>query len=484
MYSHDEIYTSLRAAGYTGSDVIDRIWDGKVHERDELLIFLQPAEDKTVIDTVDILARSMPQMSPLYFAASHYWMRLVGHSPAEMRWLAAIFSFLTIPAMYWFCLELFRSRRTAMISTALTALSPFSILLAHDARQYSLLALWILISCAIFLVALRRNKKADWLFYSFALMLGLYSHPVFALTMAAHGFYLLLSGKSRRDGRFGRFLLAGLVGFAAFIPWVLQIVSHWEIVLERLGWSASQNGLSLYIQNWLLIFSSPVFDMYLGPRNIIPYILRLPALLLIGFSLVFLAWRAPRRISVFLLVLFGFATLPFFLSDLLRGGILSIQGRYFVGTNMVILPIIGNLLAEKLPAGTGLRPSKWVAAAVIIIFAQIASDINIVRADNWWTKKHSWIEPQIGYVLNEAEGPVLIVNGLWPTDLGDVLAISLMVDDDVRFLLFPSTDRVEIPEKAPIYWFHETFEGFIDSDGGSEYQATEAVPYFLWRITP
>jgi len=115
--------------------------------------------------------------------------------------------------------------------------------------------------------------------------------------------------------------------------------------------------------------------------------------------------------------------------------------------------------------------------------AQIGSAFNIIWAENWWTKKHSWIDPQIGHALNQGSQPLLIVNGLWPTDLGDVLAISFMVNKDVKFMLFQTPTLVDLPKEfSNIYWFHQTYFDSIESESGKQYQATEVVPYFLWRI--
>jgi uncharacterized membrane protein len=483
MYSHDEVYTSLRAAGYTGSEVIDSIWDGRVKSRDDIRHFLEPSKDKNVFDTLSVIARSMPQLSPLYFISAHYWMRLVGSSPFAMRWLAALFSLLAIPGMYWLCLELFRSQKTALVSVMLISLSPYSILFAHDARQYSLWASVILLSSAAFMIAIRKNRMVDWVIYLVSVIVGFYSHMLFVLVVAAHGLYMIVIKETRLDGRFVRFLVASVLALLALTPWVYQILTHWNIVMERLGWSNSETSWSKYIQHWLIIFASPLIDLNLGSRNIVPYILRLPVLALAGYALYFVVASTPRRVWSFLLLLTSVTVLPLFLSDLFRGGILSIQGRYFMAASVAIIPVVAHLLVVKLSPAEKSMPLGWYLIAVLLLAAQLGSAINILQADNWWTKKHSWIDPQIGHVLNQDSHPLVVVNGLWPTDLGDVLAISFMVDQDVRFLLHQSPAAIELPVgTSNVYWFHQTYWDFIESENGKQYQATEVVPYFLWRI--
>lgn len=483
MYSHDEAYTSLRAAGYTGSEAIDNIWDGKINTRDDVRYFLSPSESKDVFDTLSVVARSEPQLSPLYFIFAHYWMRLIGSTPAAMRGLSAFFSLFAIPAMYWLGLELFNSKKIALISAALISLSPFSILLAQDARPYSLWASVTLLSSAAFLTAIRKNTIFNWGIYTLSIIIGIYSHLMFALVIIAQGLYLIVIKESRKEGRFVRYLIVSFLALISFTPWLYQIFIHWKNVLARLGWSNADVSWSRYIQNWLIIVASPVIDLYIGSRNIIPYILRIPVVLIVGYALFYLVVSTSKRIWVFLLLLIGVTALPLLLSDLFRGGTLSIQGRYFASANVAIILVITHLIVDKLSIPREKTPYHWYLITAFLIAAQLGSAFNILMAETWWNKKLSWINPQIVQVLNQDSHPLLIVCQPTPTDLGDVLALSAMVDQDVMFKLCQKPAIGELPSGfSNIYWFHETYKNFIYSENGRQYQATEVVPYFLWRI--
>ena len=483
IYSHDEAYTSLRAAGYTGSEAINAIWDGKVKTRDDIQLFLKPSGLKDVFDTISVVARSEPQLSPLYFIFAHYWMRWIGASPAAMRGLAALLSLFAIPGMYWLSLELFKSRRTALVSAALISLSPFGILFAQDARPYSLWASLALLSSAAFLAAIRKNKNFVWGIYSLSIIIGIYTHLMFALVVIAHGLYLVAVKESRLEGRFFRYLVASFLTLLAFTPWLYQIFIHWNNMIARIGWSNNEIPWLQYIQRWIMIFTSPFIDLYFSPRNIIPYILRLPVLLLMGYSVYFLVVKTPKRIWAFPLLLIGVSTLPFFLLDLFRGGILSTQGRYYVIDSVAIIPIIAFLLVDKLSVPRPNAQFKWYLITALLVAAQLGSAFNILWAETWWTKKLTWNDPQMGHVLNEASNPILIVDGLAPTDLGDILALSYEVDEDVEFMLYQKPTVVELPEDyTNIYWFHQTYKNLINSESGKQYEATEVVPYLLWHI--
>jgi uncharacterized membrane protein len=483
LYSHDEAYTSLRAAGYTGSEAIDVIWDGRVITRDDILYFLKPGGGKNVMDTISVIAISEPQLSPLYFIFAHHWMRLVGSSPAAMRGLSALLSLFAIPSMYWLGQELFKSRKTALLSAALISLSPYSILFAQDARPYSLWASLTVLSSAAILAAIRKNTKFAWGIYSLSLIIGIYSHQMFALVAIAHGLYMIMVKGTRQEGRFTCYLAASFIALLTFTPWLFQIFEHWDNMMARIGWANNGIPWLQYIQRWMMIFASPFVDLYLGSRNIIPYILRLPVLLLIGYALYFLIVSTSNRIWTFLLLLISVSALPFFLSDLFRGGILSTQGRYFVIASVAIIPVVAHLLVEKLSSPKENPFSRWYLLTALLLIAQLGSGTNILLAETWWTKRLTWNDPQVVHVLNQESHPLLVVYGLAPTDLGDILALSEMVDQDVCFRLYKKSASVELPTGfSNIYWFHQTYIHFFDSERGKQYRAMEVVPYLLWRI--
>lgn len=482
IFSHDEAYTSLRAAGYTGSEAIDVIWDGRTISKDEIQFFLTPKNDKNVFDTISVIARSEPQLSPLYFILAHYWMRWVGFSAAAMRGLAALLSLFAIVGMYRVTLELFESQKIARLSVIFIALSPFSILMAQDSRSYSLWASMTLLSSASFLIAIRKNEKITWVIYSLSVIVGLYSHIFFALVVIAHGLYLVTVREARLEGRFLRYLVTSIMALLAFTPWLLQIFTRWNFVISRIDVTNTQVSL-LHVQRWITIFASPFLDLYIGQRNVIPYVLRIPVLLLIGYALFVLVSSTHRRVWAFLLLLIGTTTLPLLLSDLFRGGILSIQGRYFVSANVTIIIVLAYLLVNKLSMHANRSRVTWYLITAFLFTAQISSAFNILFSETWWTKRLTYNDPAVGHVLNQDSQPLLIVYGLTPTDLGDVLALSYSVDEDVRFQLYQDTAVEELPEGfSNIYWFHQTYGDFISADGGKQYQPVEVVAYLLWRI--
>lgn len=483
LYSHDEAYTSLKSAGYTGKEFVEAVSNGKELTANDISRFLQPAKDRNVLDTINSIATSEPQLPPLYFVLAHYWMRIAGYTPADLRMLSALVSLLAIPGMYWLSQELFQSRRIALMSTGLISLAPFHILFAQDARPYSLFAVMILLSSSSFLIALRKERYLYWGMYSMSIIIGIYTHLFFALIVMAHAAYLLANQGTNIKGAFIRFLFASLLALLAFTPWLLQILIYFGPLTRGLAWVTQAVPFPLRIKGWTLIFASPFLDINLSLSNVVLVLLRLPVIILIGYAIVFLVTRTPRRVWSFLLLLVGFYTIPFFLWDFVRGGTLTIIGRYFVGLNVATIPIVAYLLADKIGVENEKKPLKWLLISSLLILSQIFSNFNSLGSETWWNKNLSWNRPKIVDILNQSDRPLLIMYGKSSTDIGDLLAFSLMVNKDVRFQMYLEPVVVELSgDYKDIYLYHLSNADFIKSNTGKLFETTEIVGGRLWQV--
>ncbi len=80
VYWHDEVYTSLRAAGYTRWEIDQELFQNKEVAIGTLQRFQQIKPGSTIADTVHSLAQEDPQHPPLYFAMARGWLKLFGSS--------------------------------------------------------------------------------------------------------------------------------------------------------------------------------------------------------------------------------------------------------------------------------------------------------------------------------------------------------------------------------------------------------------------
>ncbi len=205
VYWIDEVATSIRVAGYSFQEVAQTLYQGQPLTPETILRFVSPAPDRSVGEMLHSLGIEDSQHPPLYYFLTFFWMRLVGHSPAAMRSFSAILSVVAIPLLFWLCWELFASLPIALTAIALNAVSFMPISYAHEARQYSL---WIVILLLMQISLWRYGKtgsRGSLCGYVMASGMGLNTFPVTILVIFSHGLYLMLRDRAGFPQLFGTF---------------------------------------------------------------------------------------------------------------------------------------------------------------------------------------------------------------------------------------------------------------------------------------
>ncbi|HVY55961.1 MAG TPA: glycosyltransferase family 39 protein, partial [Thermodesulfobacteriota bacterium] len=87
---------------------------------------------------------------PLYYSILHCWVSLFGDSEFSVRFPSAIFGSLSILAIYAIGNLLF-GRKTGLIAALILATSVFHVWFSQEARAYTLLTLFTLLSFYYFL---------------------------------------------------------------------------------------------------------------------------------------------------------------------------------------------------------------------------------------------------------------------------------------------------------------------------------------------
>jgi uncharacterized membrane protein len=483
IYSHDETYASLRAAGFQKFDVLKSIRDGDDHTAQEIFKFMKPGEDKTITDTLFITAQSGPHQAPLFYLLAHYWMRIVGFTPMAMRALAALIGTLSIPAMYWFSRELFHSTRISLLSTALFALSPFHILFAQDARPYSLWTLSTLVSSAALLWAIKKNTISAWWLYASSIILGMYSHQLFSLVAVVHTCFFAIRFFIQRKRDYAGFLSAGLLAFLAYTPWLYMVITYWDRAVESMGWVTRQVSWSQYLRSWALIFSSPFLDLDFASGNLIPYLLRALVMVLIALSSLALLQHGPTQCKVFLLLMLIIPAGAFIVPDLLLGGVRSIGGRYFVPFNIAIVQIVAYWIAHQLDHADRTAFSKWVSLLGIVMAASISSNVNSFQADTWWNKELSRVTPQFLCEINQDQALLFVSTGQHGSTVGEVLQLGIGVDADVHFILPADSGGIEYTsDYEHVYWLANSSQEVQEISEKNGLRIREVLQNTLWKI--
>lgn len=469
VYWHDEVYTTMRAAGFTRLDIDNEIFQNQFLTVPDLQKFQQIKPDSTAADTIRSLAIEDPQHPPLYFLMARGWMHLFGNSTLASRVLPVLLSLLGLPLMYGLAIELFESRLVAWLSTVFLALSPFDILFAQTARQYSFLTTTVIASSWLLLRAMRLSTWQHWGWYTLSVAIGLYVHPFFTLTVAAQGGYVLLIaalGKLPRQvslegGRssqpqsqsqsqswsFSRFfsffqwrlLIAFLVSIVTalilYSPWIFVLSTNLQRASATTDWTRASVGLIYLSKLWELSFTSLFVDIDFGFDSPFTYLFRLPYFLIIIAAVYILCRRATRSAWLFVLSSMLVPFLMLALPDLVLGGKRSAVSRYLISC----YPAIQLAVAYSLTIGLNSGKAFWRWILGLLLTSSIISSWISLQAESWWNKDLSYLNADVAHVVNaaaEKTSPILFTDiGNDYTNTGDLISLSYKLNDNVRFFL-------------------------------------------------
>ncbi len=158
---------------------------------------------------------------PLYHIMLHYWMILFGTSEIAVRSMSLLFSVATIPIFYLLSREIL-PRGWSLVATTLIALSPFMLWYANEARMYTLLTFFAVLSQYFFIRILQ--GKQGWGGYALTAIIGVYTHYFFFFTLAAQGLFYILNRGAFKKGSLKKFILVAFGAAAAISPWVYYFV--------------------------------------------------------------------------------------------------------------------------------------------------------------------------------------------------------------------------------------------------------------------
>lgn len=462
LYWHDEAYTSIRAAGFTRQEIDNELFQNRIIPAPQLQKYQRIKPGSTEADTIRSLALEDPQHPPLYFLMARWWMQEFGSSLTASRSLPAILSLLSLPLMYALAQELFASNLAALLATALLALSPFDILFAQTARQYSLLTATVLGSSWLLLRAVRLRGWQNWVFYSLAIALGFYTHPFFSLTLIGHGVFIisywLFVKKTKLRGHVtnSQFFLAVTAALILYIPWIYVLATNLERASVTTDWTRVSPGWLYLVKLWTLSFTALFFDFDFGFDNIWTYLLRLPFLLLIAAAIYKICRRTSSSTWLFIVTSIFVPFLILALPDLILGGKRSAVSRYLISC----FPGVQLAVAYLLASNVKIQQRFWQVILALVFTASIASCTVSAFSDTWWSKDLSYFNAEVAKIINKEaianrsikDTIVISDRGNDFTNMGDLLSLSYLLDKDVRLMLMSQSPEIEMLNKysAPL----------------------------------
>jgi len=488
VYWGDEVYTSIRISGYTAGEVTEKIYTGQPLTLSDVTAYQRPNNNRGLEDTITALAGS-PEHTPLYYLLARYWVKWLGNpslyeNAKAYIWLirsfSAIISLLAFPCLYWLCWQLFHSHLIAGMALGLFAISPFQVLYAQEAREYSLWTVTILLSCVTFLRALKNNTALNWLAYTVSLTLSLYTCLFSIFIAIGHGIYLALLWLKQLKLPFPSYLIASLTSMVLFSPWGFVIYQNFTQLEENVAHlSQEKSDLPLF---WMLNLSRSFFDFNHGASAINPLSYAVVGMSL--YALYHLCRYCKREIWLFILTLIGVTGSSLILSDLIFGGIRSTIARYPIPCYLGILIAIAYLLTIQLK--TSLKKQKndaqWRRITIAFFAFGLLSCGISSQMEVWWNKSpfKTRQNPEIARIINLSTNPLLVSDA----SVERVLSLCYRLEDHVTLQLVLPQQPIPIDHhRGDIFLYQPSSQLREAIAMRSNQQIIPTEKNWLWQVT-
>lgn len=169
---------------------------------------------------------------PLYFALLASWVQLAGDSEFSMRLLSVFAGTVNLALVYALTREILRHRQQAsqvivpLLAVGLLALSDLEILVAQEARSYTVHLIWVQLSIFAYLRWLRTDARLWLVTWSLSTTLIVYTHYIGVFTPLTVGLHVILFLRGRK-------LLTAIGALALstvpFLPWLFGVMIPYQI---------------------------------------------------------------------------------------------------------------------------------------------------------------------------------------------------------------------------------------------------------------
>ncbi|HVB96533.1 MAG TPA: glycosyltransferase family 39 protein [Chloroflexota bacterium] len=284
----------------------------------------------------------------LYYLGLAGWIEVVGRGEFSMRFPSLLFGVLLTPSL----IALGRAmigRWGGIFAGALVAVNPYQIAESQNARNYAMVVSLSALASVLFVRALERRRRRDWIAYGVVMWLALNSHYDAALVLAAHVLYFggrwLWAARTGEEPAwrpiFRSWLTTTSVVSGLFVLWLLYA---WPALVAYHGYFPTPVGIDRVLARSLATFT---LGATVATRQ------AAPAFLLAAVGAIWLILRRPAA-AFFLLV---YTLLPIVAVGLLFFFRPMFDARYLI----VLAPGYLLLLAAGLD---GLRRAFWPLGVV------------------------------------------------------------------------------------------------------------------------
>lgn len=165
-------------------------------------------EATTILQTSGTLLQTIQSQiggthPPLFHMLMHFWIYLFGTAEPTIRAYALVFGVAAIPVAYWAGTAVY-DRKVGVVAAGILAISPYHIWYSQEARMYTMVMFFALLSVGTFSLGLETKKRRYWVAYAVFSAMGAFTQYLFLLLVIGQGIYYLLFEVIDREIRLGR----------------------------------------------------------------------------------------------------------------------------------------------------------------------------------------------------------------------------------------------------------------------------------------
>jgi uncharacterized membrane protein len=450
----DETHTGRAVAGSFWSEIIEDVFDGRVHSRDQILVHQFPRDGKTTLTTIRTLVWEDPRQTPLYFVLARAWVMTFGSSAAILRAFSAVLSILSLPLVFLLCRELFGRSLEGWIAIGLIAVSPLHFVYAQEARQYMLWVDLVLLAGWLQLLSLSRTQErgrpAWWWFvlYAGALGLALITHLLTVLVMAAQLLFVVVGERFRLTAVVWLTTCAQLVVALLFWPWAHSILAEAKH-RAWIPWAATDVGFAEWLRMVTGSYARPFFDIDICVANL-KYIDQAPGVFILAVALasvVLLVRFAPPRACLFLILLGSICSMPMVAVDLFSGGWRTVIIRYQFPAMIALQLCVAFGIAHLLMSGERRWRRVGTGTAVLLVTCGLYSGVLYGRAEVWWNKGSARELLAAADYVEQWPAPLVVSSKSNGLSMSTALSLAHVLNDRSGILLVVEPEMPVIPDE-------------------------------------
>jgi len=222
---------------------------------------------------------------PLHYWYLHLWIKFFGSGEHALRFSSVLTNILSIIAIYILGKKI-SNKKTGLFAAFLISISCFQLTLATEARMYSLLTLFSILSLLFYWEILNQPKdkkyNLTWILYSISTLAAYYTHLTALFLPIIQNIFFFYHARTekinRKSNKIKYWLFTQMTIILLFAPWLITFAQKTLTKLNSEAWYLHTQGSGFFFAQ------IPKAFLFLGDK--------LPLIELIGliiFGCIFLA---------------------------------------------------------------------------------------------------------------------------------------------------------------------------------------------------